>query len=186
MNSTQINFTTDWDMQSPIPGYGTQYNLKLFVASHEFFHAWNVKRLRPRPLGPFDYSQMVHTPSLWISEGLTSYYGALALERAGLITPQQYLDEIGNMITNFEQSPGRRERSIEDTSWDTWFNGTYTKEWGQKNNTNVIVDNINLVDLPARAASEAQAGKGHDLCMLLSPPAAGGHSRRASCSTRTV
>ncbi len=57
-------------------------------------------------------------------------------------------------------------------AWDTWFNNTYTKEWGQKNNTNVIVDNINLVDLKARAASEVSAKKGHDLFMLLSPPAA--------------
>src|SRR5207245_327121 len=57
-------------------------------------------------------------------------------------------------------------------AWDTWFNGTFTKQWGEKNNTNVIVDNINLVDLPARAASEAQAQKGHDLFMFLSPPAA--------------
>jgi multiple sugar transport system substrate-binding protein len=56
-------------------------------------------------------------------------------------------------------------------AWDTWFNGTYVKEWGQKNNTNVIVDNINLVDLPARAASEVSAKKGHDLFMFLSPPA---------------
>jgi multiple sugar transport system substrate-binding protein len=57
-------------------------------------------------------------------------------------------------------------------AWDTWFNGTYVKEWGQKNNTNVVVDNINLVDLPARAASEVSAKKGHDLFMFLSPPAA--------------
>jgi multiple sugar transport system substrate-binding protein len=57
-------------------------------------------------------------------------------------------------------------------AWDTWFNGTFTKEWGQKNNTNVVVDNINLVDLPARAASEVSAKKGHDLFMFLSPPAA--------------
>jgi multiple sugar transport system substrate-binding protein len=57
-------------------------------------------------------------------------------------------------------------------AWDTWFNGTYTKEWGQKNNTNVTVDNVNLVDLPARAASEVSAKKGHDLFMFLSPPAA--------------
>ena len=56
-------------------------------------------------------------------------------------------------------------------AWDTWFNNTYVKEWGQKNNTNVIVDNINLVDLPARAASEVSAKKGHDLFMFLSPPA---------------
>ena len=95
--------------------------MKLFVTSHEFFHAWNVKRIRPLPLGPFDYSRQVHTPSLWISEGLTSYYGSLALERAGLITPSQYLDEIGRLITKFEQEPGRKERSIEDTSWDTWW-----------------------------------------------------------------
>jgi predicted metalloprotease with PDZ domain len=120
LNSTQINFSSDWDSTDPIPGYGNAYNLKLFVSAHEFFHAWNVKRLRPRPLGPFDYSQMVHTPSLWISEGLTSYYGTLSLARAGMVTPQQYLDGIAYLITRFEQEPGRQERSIEDTSWDTW------------------------------------------------------------------
>jgi predicted metalloprotease with PDZ domain len=121
LNSTQINFGMDWDDTGPAGDFGTQYFLKLFVTSHEFFHAWNVKRLRPKPLGPFDYSQMVHTPSLWISEGLTSYYGSLVLERAGLVTPQQYLDGIGKLITKFEQEPGRSERSIEDTSWDTWL-----------------------------------------------------------------
>jgi multiple sugar transport system substrate-binding protein len=56
-------------------------------------------------------------------------------------------------------------------AWDTWFNNTYVKEWGLKNDTEVIVDNINLVDLPARAASEVSAKKGHDLFMFLSPPA---------------
>jgi predicted metalloprotease with PDZ domain len=71
---------------------------------------------------------MVHTPSLWISEGLTSYYGELAVERAGLITPQQYLDNIGKLITKFESEPGRSERSIEDTSWDTWYNGTVKQD----------------------------------------------------------
>ena len=136
LNSTQINFSRGWDAQMPAPGYGTQYNLKLFVTAHEFLHAWNVKRLRPLPLGPFDYSQMVHTPSLWISEGLTSYYGELALERAGLITPQQYLDEMSYTITNFEQNPGRRERSIEDTSWDTWFNGDTVIQLNNLKNTN--------------------------------------------------
>src|SRR5712692_302318 len=57
-------------------------------------------------------------------------------------------------------------------AWDKWFNETYTKEWGQKNNTNVTVDNINLTELKTRAASEISAKKGHDLFMLLSPPAA--------------
>ncbi len=123
LNSTQINFSKDMDSTEPVPGRGTQYTSKLYVSSHEFFHPWNVKRLRPRPLGPFDYSQMDHTPSLWISEGLTSYYGSLALARAGLIKPQEYLDTIARLITNFERLPGRTERSIEDTSWDTWFFG---------------------------------------------------------------
>jgi len=132
LNSTQINFGTNWDSVEPVPGLGTQYDLKLFVAAHEFFHAWNVKRLRPLPLGPFDYTQMVHTPSLWISEGLTSYYGALNLERAGLVTPQQYLDFMARLITQFESKPGRSERSIEDTSWDTWW--TYKDAVAQANN----------------------------------------------------
>ncbi len=121
LNSTQINFSKDWDNTGPAGAFGNQYELKLFVTAHEFFHAWNVKRIRPRPLGPFDYTKQVHTPSLWISEGLTSYYGSLAVERAGLVTPQHYLDGIAKLITKFESEPGRKERSIEDTSFDTWF-----------------------------------------------------------------
>ena len=133
LNSTQINFSTDWDSTDPLPGSTmNQYDLKLFVAAHEFFHAWNVKRLRPLPLGPFDYSQMVHTPSLWISEGLTSYYGSLGVERAGLVSPQKYLDGIARLITTFEARPGRTQRSIEDTSWDTWW--SYPMAVAQANN----------------------------------------------------
>lgn len=121
LNSTQINYGSDWDSDAPAGRYGDSYGLKLFVLSHEFFHVWNVKRLRPRELGPFDYSREVHTPSLWISEGVTSYYGQLALVWAGLLSPQDYLDSVADLISDFENHPGRRERSIEDTSWDTWF-----------------------------------------------------------------
>ena len=121
LDSTQINYSSNWDEQSPSESGLTAYQRKLLVISHEFFHAWNVKRLRPRPLGPFDYSREVHTPSLWISEGLTSYYGELALVRAGIITPEAYLTAVAHLFTDFEQEPGRAERSIEDTSWDTWF-----------------------------------------------------------------
>ncbi len=121
LNSTQINFATDWSSTQPPNRWGNAYVTKLFVTAHEFYHAWNVKRLRPKPLGPFDYSRQALTPSLWVSEGLTSYYGELALARAGLVEPQTYLDSIARLITAFEQEPGRRERSIEETSWDTWF-----------------------------------------------------------------
>jgi predicted metalloprotease with PDZ domain len=125
LNSTMITFSTGWSDHGPATAqYLTDvYTVKLFVAAHEFFHAWNVKRLRPRELGPFDYTRMVHTPSLWISEGLTSYYAGLVLERAGFLTPQQYLDYIGRLWTGLEEKPGRKERAIADTSWDTWFGG---------------------------------------------------------------
>jgi predicted metalloprotease with PDZ domain len=136
LNSTQIDFAKDFDSKDPMPAYGDQSMAKLFVSSHEFFHAWNVKRLRPLPLGPFDYTQMVHTPSLWISEGLTSYYGELNLVRAGLLTPEKYLELMGRAITNFEATPARQERSIEDTSWDTWYSRTVVSQENNLRNTN--------------------------------------------------
>lgn len=141
LNSTQINFSSNWSSTAPtsqlgagLGRYSGDYTLKLFVTAHEFYHAWNVKRLRPRPLGPFDYTREVYTPSLWISEGLTSYYGELAIVRAGLESPQAYLDSIAQLISSFEAEPGRRERSIEDTSWDTWF--TSSGMTTNLNNTN--------------------------------------------------
>src|SRR6266571_1443368 len=79
----------------------------------------------------------------------------------------------------FPESAQAQQKTLKIMQWshfvpafDTWFNGTFTKQWGQKHNTNVIVDNINLVDLPARAAAEVSAKKAHDLFMFLSPPAA--------------
>ncbi|MBI1749551.1 MAG: M61 family metallopeptidase [Acidobacteria bacterium] len=140
LNSTQINYSSDWDSLRPAGRYATDYELKLAVLSHEFYHAWNVKRLRPKALGPFDYSREVHTPALWISEGLTSYYGDLTLLRAGLLTPQRYLDSIAQLLTEFEQQPGRSERSIEDTSWDTWFRP------GVMGDTNLLNANYSYYD----------------------------------------
>lgn len=124
LNSTQLSFSSDWSSRQPAGRYGTDYDLKLFVAAHEFYHAWNVKRLRPRPLGPFDYSREVYTPLLWHAEGITSYYGQLALVRTGLMSPESYLDSIGQLITEVESGPGRSLRSLEETSWDAWFRFT--------------------------------------------------------------
>ncbi|MBX7224024.1 MAG: hypothetical protein K1Y36_29175 [Blastocatellia bacterium] len=93
----------------------------LLVGSHEFFHVWNVKRLRPVELGPWDYSKEVHTKSLWIAEGLTNYYGDLLAERAGVLKPEAYYQELVNQIEMLERSPGRKLMSVEQSSWDTWF-----------------------------------------------------------------
>jgi len=121
LNSTQIFFSSDWDAEGFSGAALTGLQSKVSTAVHEFLHAWNVKRVRPKPLGPFDYSREVNTPSLWISEGITDYYTPLSMARAGIITPDQYLQQMGQAITQLESAPGRKERSLEDTSFDTWF-----------------------------------------------------------------
>jgi len=97
------------------------YNNWLDLASHEFFHAWNVKRLRPVELGPFDYENEVHTKNLWIAEGVTEYYADLTLHRAGLITRDEYLDSVSERIEELQTTPGRLVQSAEMASYDAWI-----------------------------------------------------------------
>jgi len=93
----------------------------LGLVSHEYFHTWNVKRLRPAPLGPFDLSTEVYTKSLWVAEGLTSYYDDLLLRRAGLMNDEEYLDKLSSSIRSVQGKPGRHNRSLEDASHDAWI-----------------------------------------------------------------
>jgi predicted metalloprotease with PDZ domain len=114
LNSTQIVLTGNL-------GDDERYDSYLSVAAHEFFHLWNVKRLRPAALGPWDYTEEDYTHSLWISEGLTSYYASLTLRRAGLWDDQKYFSRMAKVIDEIQNSPGRFARSAEDASFDTWF-----------------------------------------------------------------
>jgi len=93
----------------------------LETAAHEFFHVWNVKRLRPLALGPFDYTREVYTPSLWLAEGVTSYVSYLSLLRAGLWTKEQCLARLSEEIRAFEEEPGRALMSAESSSLHAWF-----------------------------------------------------------------
>jgi predicted metalloprotease with PDZ domain len=93
----------------------------LGLESHEYFHHWNVKRIRPVALGPFDYQHENYTRGLWVSEGVTSYYGDLLLRRAGLISANEYLEGLANTIAGYEQTPGRFEQSAESASFDAWI-----------------------------------------------------------------
>lgn len=93
----------------------------LELASHELFHAWNVKRLHPRPLGPFDYDHENYTTSLWISEGFTAYYDDLVLVRAGLIKPSDHLSRLSAAIAALQQRPGHLVQSLDESSFDTWI-----------------------------------------------------------------
>ena len=97
------------------------YNAWLDLASHEFFHVWNIKRLRPVELGPFDYENENHTRSLWIAEGVTDYYADLTLHRAGLITRDEYLDSLSDKIEELQTTPGRLVQSAEMASFDAWI-----------------------------------------------------------------
>jgi predicted metalloprotease with PDZ domain len=91
------------------------------LVAHEYFHTWNVKRIRAEGLGPFDYDQEVYTPLLWMMEGITSYYDTLIPTRAGLIKPERYLEILGDRIAMLRSIPGRRMQSLEESSFDAWI-----------------------------------------------------------------
>ena len=93
----------------------------LELASHELFHVWNGKRLRPSALGPFDYEREAHTPSLWVVEGITDYYGDLLLHRAGLSTRDEFLASLSDKIEMLQTTPGRTVQSIANASFDAWI-----------------------------------------------------------------
>jgi predicted metalloprotease with PDZ domain len=96
----------------------------LSFVSHEYFHAFNVKRLRPVELGPFDYEHPPTTGSLWIAEGLTTYFGDMIVVRSGLGTTQDFLKAISSGIEQLQNSPGRLVQSLEQSSLDVWSSGT--------------------------------------------------------------
>lgn len=93
----------------------------LGTVSHEYFHLWNVKRIRPVALGPFDYQKENYTTMLWEMEGVTSYYGSLILRRAGIISPAQYLGRVSGGISYAESQPGRKVQSPSESSFDAWI-----------------------------------------------------------------
>ena len=97
-----------------------KYEDFLALEAHEFFHTWNVKRLRPAVLGPFDYEREVHTGLLWAMEGVTSYYDHLVLARAGLISEERYRDFLAESITKLREQPGRFVLSLHQSSFLTW------------------------------------------------------------------
>ena len=88
----------------------------LGYASHEYFHVWNVKRIRPTLLGPFDYTSERYEPSLWVAEGWTEYYGILTLERTGITTPSQFFATLGEDITYDLTRPARTWMSAREAS----------------------------------------------------------------------
>ncbi len=92
----------------------------LGLVSHEFFHTWNVKQLRPSGIHPYDYERENYTKLLWVAEGTTSYYDDLTLVRTELIDTDEYFKRIGSAITSLRRTPGRKLQSLEESSFDAW------------------------------------------------------------------
>jgi predicted metalloprotease with PDZ domain len=103
--------------------YNSEAGLLRFLGlvSHEYFHIWNVKRLRPIALGPFNYEQENYTRNLWISEGFTAYYQDIYTKRAGLQSPDRYLTSLAASISSVENQPGNRVEAVSDASFDAWI-----------------------------------------------------------------
>jgi predicted metalloprotease with PDZ domain len=96
------------------------YTTLLGLISHEYFHTWNVKRLRPAEFAQYDYNQENHTQLLWLFEGFTSYYDDLLLHRAGLIDADTHLQLIARNINQVHQTPGRLVQTVAQASFDAW------------------------------------------------------------------
>ena len=124
-----LMMTSRWRARVP-----EQYRRWLGLVSHEYFHAWNVKRLRPKALGPFDYENEVYTKSLWVAEGVTSYFDDLLLKRSGLYTQKQYLKALSNQIKSLQTTPGRQVRPVEEASYDSWIK-QYRRDENSTNST---------------------------------------------------
>ncbi|HEV3026397.1 MAG TPA: PDZ domain-containing protein, partial [Planctomycetota bacterium] len=115
LNSTALQF--------PSQGYKPRekYENFLELVAHEFFHLWNVKRIHPDMLGPFDYEREVYTTLLWVMEGFTSYYDTIIPCRAKLFTPDKYFKKMADRIQKYEEKPGRKRQSLSASSFDTWI-----------------------------------------------------------------
>lgn len=131
------------------------------LVAHEFFHAWNVKRLHDPALGPFDYSRENPTKLLWFHEGLTSYMEHVIVLRAGVVPWSHAAKELARCWSEQAQRPGRLEQSLEESSWDTWIR-LYKPHEFSPNSTVSYYDKGELVgwlmDAALREGSRGKAG----------------------------
>lgn len=129
LNSTALGYprfaftfvaTTGSTSAGPAAQSQRSYRGFLSLVAHEFFHLWNVKRIRPDTLGPFDYTKENYTKLLWVAEGITDYYADRTLRNAGFISDKEFLATEARAIQALQHTPGRLEQSVEESSFDTW------------------------------------------------------------------
>ncbi|HRI26295.1 MAG TPA: hypothetical protein PLZ45_16575, partial [Ferruginibacter sp.] len=122
LNNTTVSFNGD-GLDKP----GAMNRVMNFLA-HEYFHHYNVKRIRPYELGPFDYDKGSRTNLLWVSEGLSVYYEYMIVKRAGLVDEATLFKNFENNINGFENDPGRPYQSLTQASYETWSDGPFGRQ----------------------------------------------------------
>lgn len=154
LNSTTFGFAGE-SMKTPA-GNSRMYK---FLA-HEYFHHFNVKRIRPVELGPFDYNKENRTNMLWVSEGFTVYYDELVTRRAGVITVDEFFKGISQRIAGYENTPGHLYQTAVDASANTWSDGPFGRTDDEMNKTISVYEKGAilgaLLDLKIRDASKGQ------------------------------
>jgi predicted metalloprotease with PDZ domain len=147
---------------------GTRYLDFLSLVAHEYFHLWNVKRLRPAELGPFDYDKENYTSLLWVMEGFTSYYDELLLRRAGYYSTEQYLKTLFTTINSVENQPGNKIQPVAHASFDAWIK-TYHPNENSYNTTISYYSKGQLIGavMDAMIISSSQGKKSLDEFMQL-------------------
>jgi predicted metalloprotease with PDZ domain len=115
-------------------GNKKDYQNYLSLVAHEYFHLWNVKRIRPKALGPFDYKNENYTDLLWLAEGLTSFMDDLFVYRAGISTLEEYLDVVRGNLDTYLSTPGRHYHSLEQSSFNAWIK-LYRPDENSKNSS---------------------------------------------------
>ncbi len=118
------------------------------ITSHEFFHLWNVKRIRPKELGPFDYTQPVRSNALWLCEGVTSYYGDLTLARCGIWNEASYFQHLSAEVETLQNNPARLQMSVEEAGRTVWDRGQGQRSLDYYNKGEILGW---LIDLRIRA-----------------------------------
>ena len=136
------------------------YRTFLGLASHEYFHAWHVKRIKPAAFVPYDFDREAYTRQLWIFEGFTSYYDDLMLVRAGVISTGDYLKAVSKTVSMVQRGPGRSVQSVAESSFDAWVK--YYRQ--DENSPNTVVSYYTkgslvamAIDLAVRAKTSGRA-----------------------------
>ncbi|MBL7812536.1 MAG: M61 family metallopeptidase [Bacteroidetes bacterium] len=146
-----------------------RYRSFLGLCAHEYFHLWNVKRIRPAALGPFNYSAENYTSMLWVAEGITSYYDELALLRAGYVNRSQFLRTLEGYINDLENRPGAKVQTVAESSWDAWVKEYRPNENSKNTSISYYAKGLVVAALLDAKISAETGGQKHldDLMRLL-------------------